>query len=397
MAGYLKRAWAQIDLDCLARNYQKIRAKIRPGCNMMAVVKADAYGHGDAVTARELEALGADWFAVSGPEEAYSLRRHGVMRPILVLGYTPPQEASALAEHHITQAVLDLDFARKLSREAAAAGVTVDCHLKLDTGMGRVGFSASENRAEKSRRDILQAAALPGLRFEGVFTHFSSADSLDPDSMAYTETQYVRFCAMLAALEKSGLRFSLRHCCNSAGILAHPDWHMDMVRAGVILYGLSPNEGCPGMIPLEPVMSLRSVVSMVKTVEDGDAVSYGRAYTAKGRRRLATVPVGYADGYSRLLSGKAAASLSGRRAPVAGRVCMDQLLLDVTGLDPVHPGDPVVLFGRPEEGAPTADELAALSGTIGYEVVCGVSRRVPRVYLRGGRETAVVNYLDGTR
>ncbi|MCI5802510.1 MAG: alanine racemase [Oscillospiraceae bacterium] len=393
MAGHSRRTWAEIDLDCLSRNFHIIRSRVRPGCRLMAVVKANAYGHGDGPVARALEALGADWFAVSSLEEAVSLRRQGTSRPILVLGYTPPEDAPLLSRYKVSQAVLDEDFARALSREAAAAGVEVDCHLKLDTGMGRIGFSAAEDRAASSREAILRAAALPGLRFTGVFTHFSCADSPDEDSLRYTQLQYRRFTGMLEALGQDGLFFSLRHCCNSAGLLAHPEWHMDMVRAGVILYGLSPSPDCPCLPRLEPVMSLRSVVSLVKEAEAGDQISYGRTYTAPGPRTLATVPIGYADGYSRLLSGRGEMSLRGRRAPVAGRVCMDQLMLDVTGLGPVRPGDPVTVFGRPEDGAPTADGLAALIGTIGYEVVCGVSRRVPRVYVREGAEVGAENYL----
>lgn len=393
MAGYSKRTWAEIDLDCLAYNFKTIRSRVRPGCKVMAVVKANAYGHGDGPVARELEALGADWFAVSNLEEAISLRRQGVSRPILVLGYTSPEDAPLLSRFQITQALLDFDFALALSRAAQSEGAAVDCHLKLDTGMGRIGFSAAEHRSAAARREILQAAKLPGIRLTGAFTHFSCADSPDEDSRRYTALQHRRFCDMLSALEQEGLGLPLRHCCNSAALLSHPDWQMDMVRAGVILYGLSPSENCPCLPGLLPVMSLRSLVSLVKEIEAGDQISYGRTYTAPSPRTLATVPVGYADGYSRQLSGKGEMALAGRRAPVAGRVCMDQLMLDITGLGKVLPGDPVTVFGRPEENAPTADALAALAGTIGYEVVCAVSRRVPRVYLRQGQEVAVENYL----
>lgn len=383
-----KRCWAQIDLDQLERNLAVIRRQA-PGCQIMAVVKADAYGHGDAVVAAALEAAGADQFAVSGFAEAMRLRRSGVTRPVLVLGYTNPQRAAMLAITSICQCVYSLEYAQALSAAAVREKVTVPVHLKIDTGMGRIGFAVRDDM-EEALSQILQAAALPGLRIEGVFTHFAVSDCAAADDVAYTRHQYDLFCEAIRRMEAAGIRVGLRHCCNSGAIFMRPDMEMDMVRAGIILYGYQPScdVPCPG---LAPALSIKAVVSLVKQIKAGDDVSYGRIYRADHELTVATVTIGYADGYQRALSNCGVISIHGKPARVIGRVCMDQLMVDVTGIAGVKLGDIATVFGG--GAADTLDEVAAKCHTINYEILCDIGRRVPRVYLRGGKPISVTNYL----
>lgn len=394
MKEILRRTWAEIDLDALARNYQAVRACTAPGAQVCSVIKADAYGHGAIRIAQELEALGTDWFAVSNMEEALQLRYGGIQKPVLVLGFTPAEEAPALAQNHISQCVFSLEYARELSRYAQQAGVVVDIHIKIDTGMGRLGFCYQDfARDAGTLKEISEACALPGLHPQGAFTHFASADE-GPGGDAFTMRQFGCFKELLEALAVQGLAFDLRHCANSGGILDYPLSHLDMVRAGVVLYGLYPSGQVRRRPQLAPVLSLRSVVSHVKAVHPGDTISYGRTYTAGEERRAATIPVGYADGYPRRLSpGGAQVLIQGVRCPILGRICMDQLVADVTALPHVAPGDTVTLIGRDGNDAITAGELGDWEGTIHYEVVCALSKRVPRVYIKGGQIDSVYNQL----
>ncbi len=390
MAEYLRRTYAQVDLDALVENVSAIRRRLGPGCRMMGVVKGDAYGHGDAAVASELGALFVDWFGVSNIEEALSLRRAGVRQPILIFGYTPPEFASTLARYALTQTVYASDYAEGLSRAAVEQGTTVEMHIKVDTGMGRIGFQAAH--ADAVQR-IAAAIRLPGLRMGGIFTHFAVADSLEAADVAFTRTQYARLSGVIEKLEAGGIRVGLRHCCNSAGILCYPEYQLDMVRAGLILYGIPPSTALEGRMPLRPVMALKTVVSLVKEIEAGDGVSYGLRYRAPGRRTIATLAVGYADGYSRLLSQKAEVLIRGRRAPVVGTICMDQMMVDVTGIEGVCRGEEAILFGGDATGSIPVTELAARCGTIPSETVCLIGRRVPRVYLRQGEEIGVADYI----
>ena len=354
MKEILRRTWAEIDLDALARNYQAVRACTAPGAQVCSVIKADAYGHGAIRIAQELEALGTDWFAVSNKEEALQLRYGGIQK----------------------------------------AGVVVDIHIKIDTGMGRLGFCYQDfARDAGTLKEIGEACALPGLHPQGAFTHFASADE-GPGGDAFTMRQFGCFKELLEALAVQGLAFGLRHCANSGGILDYPLSHLDMVRAGVVLYGLYPSGQVRRRPQLAPVLSLRSVVSHVKAVHPGDTISYGRTYTAGEERRAATIPVGYADGYPRRLSpGGAQVLIQGVRCPILGRICMDQLVADVTAVPHVAPGDTVTLIGSDGSDAITASELGDWEGTIHYEVVCALSKRVPRVYIKGGQIDSVYNQL----
>lgn len=388
---FLKRTWAEIDLDALHQNIAEIRKVIPADTGIIGVVKADAYGHGDWYIASELSKLGVHFFAVSNLEEALSLRRKEIEGDILILGVTPCTRAADLAHYGITQAVYSSEYARKLSDAAVKAGVTIRCHIKLDTGMGRIGFIVREDIDPVE--EIKAVAALPGLSIEGVFSHFSSADDITEDGLAYTRLQQQRFDRTVEALEKAGVHFRCRHLQNSAGIENERSCHYNYVRAGIIMYGMpvDTREGCA--LDLHPLLSIRSVVSMVKTLPAGNCISYGRHYTTEGDRRIATIPIGYADGYLRCMSGKASVLIRGKRARVIGNVCMDQIMVDVTGIEGAAAGDIATIVGKDGEDAITFDELAGYADTISYELFCLIGKRVPRVYFRDGREVGAVNYL----
>ncbi len=394
MKEILRRAWAEIDLDALAVDFQAVRRAANPAAQLCCVIKADAYGHGAVRMAQEFEALGADWFAVSNLEEALQLRKAGVSKPVLVLGFTPAEEAGSLARHGISQCVYSVDYARELSLYAQQAGAVVKIHIKVDTGMSRLGFFFQDiNRDSGVVEEIKEACTLPGLYPEGIFTHFAVADE-GADGAAFTMRQFGCFKEMIETLLREGISFDVRHCGNSGAVLDYPLSHLDMVRAGIILYGLYPSAQVRSRPALAPVLSLRSVVSHVKTLQPGATVSYGRQFTAERETRAATIPVGYADGYPRLLSSRGAQVLiHGVRCPIIGRICMDQMMVDVSALPEVKRGDVVTLIGQDGEGRITADDLAAWEGTINYEVVCALSKRVPRVYIKGGKIDSVYNQL----
>ena len=384
----LKRTWAEIDLDALKENYRQVRSCTSPTTKICCVVKADGYGHGAVPIARTLEALGADFFGVSNLEEALELRQSGAKIPILILGYTPPEYAKVLAAQQITQCVYSPEYAGLLSARAKESSVTVDCHLKVDTGMNRLGFSARRTQASA----LLDICRLPGLRFTGIFTHFAVSDE-GKAGRDFTLGQYESFLELTEALAHTGQHFALRHCANSGAVLDYPETHLDMVRAGIVLYGLYPSAQSNHRISLRPVMSLRSVVAGVKEIFPGDSVSYGRIFTAEKPMRVAAVPVGYADGYPRIL-GKHRASviIGGKHCRITGRVCMDQIIVDVSDLPHVRIGDDVTLIGTAGNATVTADELAAYEDSINYEVVCDIGKRVPRVFLSMGRVDSTMNH-----
>jgi len=377
MKHWLKRTWAEIDLSALQDNFKQIR-ELASDSLIMAVVKADGYGHGAVASARALCEVGADWLAVSNLDEAIQLRNAGLDKSILVLSYTPPEEAAMLAQYHITQTVVSSEHAQALSDAAQKAGVCLRVHIKLDTGMTRVGFFCRKGHLPVE--EIAAVCALPHLEAEGIFTHFAVADEESGD--AATREQFSLFTETVEALEQKGITFPLRHCCNSAATLRYPEMHLDMVRPGIILYGLYPDEWMRPLLPLTPVMSLRTHVSMVKDVPADVAVSYGKRYTTETLTRLATVPIGYADGYTRRTLGKAYMLVHGQKAPVCGRICMDQCMLDVTDIEDVRAGVCVTAFGRDGDKELSAAEYASWSDTIHYEIVCAIGKRVPRLYMR---------------
>ena len=368
---FLKRAWVEIDLDALKENYNKIRSKT--SARVIPVVKADAYGHGVASVVKALQECGADMFAVSNVLEAIELRNAGITGDILILGYTPADAAEILIENNITQCVYSLDYAVQLSNAAKKLG-DVKVHLKLDTGMGRIGFDCRKDNADIS--EIINALKLDGLKYTGVFAHFAVADSTEKQDEEFTDKQYQRFCDTVEKLENNGFNFEMKHCCNSAGSIKYSNMELDAVRAGIILYGLSPSDQVSAE-DLTPIMSMYSVVSMVKYIDSDDSVSYGRTYIASEKRKIATISAGYADGVPRLLSNNGYVLINGKKAPIVGRVCMDQFCVDVTEIDDVTVGDIAEIFGKNL----SVDCLASAANTINYEIVCGISKRIPRVYI----------------
>lgn len=377
----VRRTWAEIDIDALIHNFNLIK---ETSGQVFAVVKADAYGHGASVVAPALQEAGADGFAVSGLDEALELRHFGITKPILILGYTPALHTADLYENDISQTVYSLSFAKALNAAARGAGVKIKCHLKLDTGMGRLGFDCRDSSLS-GLCEVRKALALENLEFEGIFTHFSVAD----ESEEFTAEQYSLFSKAVNILENEGYKFKFRHCRNSAAILIHSDKKMDVSRAGIILYGLTPADGLKFEADLIPAMELKSVISMIKPLKKGCTVSYGRTFTAKRDMVVATVAAGYADGYSRMLSSKGYVMIAGKKAPIIGRVCMDQMIVDVTDIPEAEEEMEVLLFGK---NLPV-EKLAALCGTINYEMICAVSRRVPRVYLKDGKPFKTVSYI----
>ncbi|MBP8855244.1 MAG: alanine racemase [Oscillospiraceae bacterium] len=385
----LRRCWAEISLDALRHNFNIIQS-LAQGAGVMAIVKADGYGHGDVQTARLFANAGAEWLGVSSMEEALHLRAAKIETPILILGYTPPNQLGALHSEQLTQTVFSPEYAQALSAAAAEKGLTLDVHIKVDTGMGRLGFDAS---CPEAVEQILQATRLKGLCVSGIFTHFSVADSISADNIAYTERQHRLFNETVAALVHAGARFSAVHCCNSAGLAAFGAYGHTLVRPGIILYGENPSDEIQidGLIP---AMALKAVVSHVKTLPAGRDVSYGRSYTTAHATKVATLTVGYADGYPRAMSGKGMVTINGVACPVIGKVCMDQMMVDVSALEAVCPGDTAVIFGP--NCANSASDIAALAGTVAYEILCGINRRVPRVYTENGAEVCCVDYLAQT-
>ena len=379
---FLKRSWVEIDLDSIVANYKAV-VSAAGGAKVMAVVKADAYGHGAACVAPVLEENGAEYFAVSNIDEAMELRYAGVKSPVLILGHTPEEYAALLAENNIAQAVMSASYGKALAYEAKKAGVVVKSHIKLDTGMGRIGFVCREGMCPEE--EIAQVLAADSLSFDGIFTHFACADTDDK----YTAKQYARFSAVCDALEKKGFVPNIRHCSNSAGALLHKDMKMDMVRAGIILYGLTPDTSLRLPSEFSPAMAFYSTIAQIKELPAGEAISYGGTHITDKNTTCATLPVGYADGWRRALSGKGNVLCHGKKAPVLGRVCMDQTVVDVSAIPEAREGDTVLLFGK---GNPV-EEIADICGTINYEIVCGISRRVPRVYLCSGRPAFAKTYI----
>lgn len=385
---YLRRTWAEIDLDAVEYNLASIR-KITGGKRIIAVIKADAYGHGASVIARQYNRLGVNAFAVSNIDEAHALRTDEVRGDILILGYTPPDMAFELYENSVTQTVTDYAYAAKLSSFAVRAGIRLDVHVKIDSGMSRLGIVVrEENDVTRCRDEILRIAALPGLRITGCFTHFSSADGdTTPGSAdrACTEMQYKLFTAVIKAAEAAGVSMGTRHCANSAAIINYPEFGLDAVRPGVILYGYYPdsaeNSPMAAKLSLKPVMTLKTAVSQVKRLPPGSEISYGREAVAREAVQTAVVSIGYADGYVRKNSRGGTMYIHGCPAKVTGRICMDMCMLDITGRNDVHEGDEVVVFGN---GGVPLESAARVCETINYELTCLIGKRVPRVFLKNG-------------
>lgn len=379
------RTWAEVDLDAIAHNFRAARNHLPKDMKLLVTVKANAYGHG-ALRVAQLLQNRVDYFALATMDEAVQLRQAGIRTPLLILGPVQPADYDRAAKYDVALTVSSLQEAGAISACGVSCGKKITVHMALDTGMSRIGFPCTEEAA----RQIRQAAALPGIYAEGIFSHFALSDS--PDK-SYTNLQAENFRRMLSTI---GVDFPIRHLYNSAAIVDMPP-EFDMAREGIILYGLLPSDtvDLSRIGGIKPAMALRSHVSFVKTLPAGTPISYGCTYCADRESVIATVMAGYADGVPRLLSNRGEVIIRGMKAPIVGRVCMDQLMVDVTHIPGVQPGDTVTIFGTDGEATITADEAAEKARTIGYELVCGIAPRVPRVYLKNGEVDSIARTLPG--
>ncbi|MGI6668600.1 MAG: alanine racemase [Acetivibrionales bacterium] len=373
------RVVAEVDLDAIMHNYRQIKKRVGSGSEIIPVVKADAYGHGAVEVSLALMECSAPGFAVAIVEEAVQLRQAGINIPILVLGHTPEKCLEDIVKYDITQTVFTYEMAANLSKWAVSCGRKARIHIKLDTGMGRIGFFPDREAAECIRA----INGLPNIEIAAMYTHFPSADEKDK---SFTLNQIKKLADFRKALEGENIHIPRIHAANSACILDIEEGFLDFVRPGLLLYGLYPaNEGAKSKLPLKPAMSLKSRIVFIKEMEAGMPISYGRRFYTSRKSRIATVPVGYADGYSRSLSPGGRVIVGESYAPIVGTICMDQFMVDITDIPGVKTGDEVILMGRKGSLGITAEDLAQIRGTINYEVVCGIGKRVPRVYIRNGQ------------
>lgn len=388
---HFDRVCTYIDLDAIKKNLRELHAHMPEGAKLAAVLKADGYGHGSVAIARELEQEEFIWgYALAVAEEAFQLRAAGIQKPILMLGYTFSDCYEALIRQDIRPAVFSMEMAEELSKAAVRVGKSVKIHIKVDTGMGRIGIFPGEDGVAF----VDAVSKMEGLEIEGIFTHFAKADEADKTD---TFRQAARFTEFISRIEEQlGIMIPIKHCSNSAGILELPELCMDMARVGIAMYGMSPSDEVRvDEVPLTPALSWKSRVAFVKEIGAGSSVSYGGLFTAQETMLVATIPVGYADGYPRSLTGKGSVLIHGRRCPILGRICMDQFMADVSQIPNVKVGDEVILLGKEKEEQITAEELGALSGRFNYELVCDINKRIPRVYLKDGKPAAYKDDLCG--
>lgn len=375
MKSTLRRTWAEIHMDALEYNYQIIRKHIGKDVKFLGVVKADAYGHGSVQVATRLQELGADYLAVSSIDEALELRFNGITMPILILGHTPKEQVDRLICFNITQAVSCKAKAVEYSEEAVRYGGTLKIHIKVDTGMSRLGYLCDGDFFDGGVDGIVEACTLPGLNAEGIFTHFAVADEEGGEAKAYTEHQFHLFTDVVRAAEaRWGQSFLLRHCANTGATARYPETHLDMVRPGLLLYGYGEYAKRLG---LRPMMSLKTTISTIKIYPSGTRISYGGIYETTETTRIGVVPYGYADGFTRLLSNRYSLMTADGSAPVRGKICMDMCMIDLSNAPNVDVGDEVEIFGNRNP----VENMAQMAGTIPYELVCAVSKRVPRIFL----------------
>ncbi len=381
-----ERTWAEINLDALKENMSQIRRCTSSNARIMAVVKADAYGHGAVKVAEVLLKNGADSLGVATLSEALELRNAKVDADILILGTTVAAECDDIVKNDITPAVFSYEYAKKLSESAQKYKKQAKIHIKIDTGMSRIGYVTGVDD-DAVADEIIKISKLPNIFIEGIFSHLSTADEKEQE---YTKKQFLEFLNIYNKLCDRGLKIPVRHIANSAAIMMYPEMHLEMVRAGIILYGFYPSDEVDkNILKLRRVMTLKSRITMIKEIS-GRGISYGKEYIAEKTTRVATVGIGYADGYTRLLNNKAKIIAKGKIVDVIGRICMDQCMIDVTNVHNINTGDEVIIFG---EDIVTADDIAKTLGTINYEIVCMVSRRIPRNYLCEGKVVSTVNYL----
>lgn len=383
------RLKAVVSLDAIAHNFAEMKKNIAEGTKMIAVIKADGYGHGAEAIARLTDNYSYIWgYAVATAEEALQLRSAGVEKPILILGLVFEEYFREMVAGDIRLTVCEYETAKKLSREAVRQDKTVHIHIGLDTGMSRIGFADTQESVE----EIKKIAALDHLEIEGMFTHFARADETDKTPAADQLNRYLTFAELL---EKSGVHIPLKHCSNSAGIIRMKEANLDAVRAGITIYGIYPsNEVERDIVKLEPAMELKSHISYVKDLEPGASISYGGTYTADKKIRVATIPAGYADGYPRTLSNKGWVLIHGQKAPILGRVCMDQFMVNVSDIPDVKAGDEVTLIGKDGDEFISIETFGDMSGRFSYEFACDISKRVPRVYLKNGKEWGELTFFE---
>lgn len=378
--------WAEIDLDNLAHNVREVKRIVKEGTLITAVIKANAYGHGALEVANAFLENGVDRLAVATLSEAIELRKSGIDAPILILGHTPKSQYPLTIKYNISQTIYDYESALAFSKAASSLNKVGTIHIKIDSGMGRIGFLPKD----ESVAAIINISQMPNIDIEGIFTHFATADEKDK---TYTRLQYERFSTVVKKLEDKGLYIPIKHVSSSAAIIDLPEYDLNMVRPGIMLYGYYPSkEVNRDRVKLKPAMTLKAKISNLKTVPKGVGISYGQIFVTERESKIATIPIGYGDGFTRMLTSKAEVIVKGKRVPVVGKICMDQCMLDVTDVDHVSIGDEVILIGH-EEGYPNADEIAEKLNTISYEILCMISRRVPRVYIQDGAIVSIKDYL----
>jgi alanine racemase len=383
----VRPVWLEINMDNLVYNFKEIRRIVNPSTKIMAVIKANAYEHGSVELAKLYEEIGADRLAVSIITEAVELRKAGIKIPIHLLSYTPKEHISLVVDNDVIQGIYRYEDAKYLSDYAVTKNKIAKIHVKIDTGMSRIGFLPNNESIE----DIVRISKLPNIEIEGIFTHFAKADEVDRE---FTKIQIDRFNWIIDMLKERGVYFRIKHVSNSASILDFPEYNLDMVRPGIILYGYYPSDVVDkSKVKLKPAMSLKAKISNIKVVPENTGISYNHIYYTKRESTIATIPIGYADGYTRMLSGKGFVCIKNRRVPIVGKICMDQMMIDVTGIENVKIGDEVVLFGHDNDNYPHIEELAALLGTVNYEIICMMGRRLPRVYYRNNELISIKDYL----
>lgn len=382
------RVYAKIDLDAVTYNMEQMKQRIDGDTKIMAVIKSDGYGHGAIQVAEVLEKYDYIWgFAVATLDEAVVLRTEGIQKPILVLGCIFPDQYLEMLDNDIRMNVYTEEMAKEISYMARREGKTAYLHIKLDTGMARLGFAVNNESVDA----ITRISKLPNVNMEGVFTHFAKADETDK---TFTKNQISQFVSMTEKLRERGVTFPYEHCANSAAIIDVEDARFDIVRAGISTYGLYPSEEVnQNAVHLKPALALKSHVAFVKEIEEGTPVSYGGTFVAKKKMKIATIPVGYGDGYPRSLSGKGYVLIRGKKANILGRICMDQFMVDVTDIEGVSFGDKVTLIGRDGNEAISVEKLSELSGRFNYEFICALGKRIPRVYVKNGKIAEQVDYF----
>ena len=382
------RVYAAIDLDAICQNISEIKKIVGPDTKIMPVIKADGYGHGAVPVAKALNKIGVDGFAVAIIEEGIALRKQGITKPILILGYTSEYQYASLIQHEIEQTVFSYEMAEAISKFAVTMKKEARIHIKVDTGMNRIGFKPTE----ESVGQVQRIQKLPNIKIQGIFTHFACADEEDKTSARYQKELFDQF---VSKIEEKGIEIPVKHVSNSAAIMDLRECRMDMVRSGIITYGLYPSEEVDkSAIDLKPALSLISHVIHVKEVGPGEGVSYGSTFVTDRKTRIATIPVGYADGYPRALSSRGRVIIRGQYAPIIGRICMDQFMVDVTDIEGVSVMDRVTLVGTEGDKNISVEEAADLAGSFNYEFVCGIGKRVPRVYFQDGKAKEAVDYLE---